>query len=108
MKIAVSIFVLCAVIAFVQSTPVPQEVEVPAEAAAPNRPLLNVISAAADTASLAFNGLANTGLNVVKSVAEGTSKVIGSAAGAMTTGINTAAQTITSTLSLPFQAAQSK
>lgn len=106
MKTTVSIFVLCAVIAFVQSTPVPQSVEVPAEAAAPTRPILNALSAAANTANVAFTGLANTGLNVVKSVAEGASQVVGSAAGAMTTGINTAAQTITSGLTLPFAAAQ--
>lgn len=99
MKTIVSIFfVLFAIVAFVHSTPLPQggivaEVEQAAEAeATPNRPVLNAI-----------NGLANTGISVVKSVAENTGRLIETSAQSMTNGINSGAHFISQAINLPFQ-----
>lgn len=98
MKTSVSIFVLCAFVAFVQSTPVPQDVA-PVEAAVVTNPIYGAFSAAANTANVALSGLANTGLNVAKTVAENTGRFIDNTANAM----NNAAHTLSSTLTRPFQ-----
>lgn len=102
MKTTVSIlFVLFAIVAFVHSTPLPQdpivaEIEQAAEeAAAPNRPILNAIS-----------GIANTGISVAKSVAESTGRLIEGSAQTMTSGINFGAQTLSGFINRPFQAIQ--
>lgn len=101
MKTIVSIvFVLFAIVAVVYSTPLPQEpivaeVEQAAAAeAAPNRPVLN-----------AFAGLANTGMNVAKSVAETTGRLIEGSAQTVSSGINSLAQGFSATINRPFQAA---
>lgn len=100
MKTIVSIFfVLFAIVAFVHSTPLPQEqivAEVEQAAAAeatPNRPVLNAIA-----------GLANTGMNIAKSVAENTGRLIEGSAQTVTTGINTLAHGLSETINRPFQA----
>lgn len=98
MKTTASIIVFFAVVAFVRSTPLPQDAEV-----APSRPLFDAFSAAANTANVAFSGLANTGFNVAKTVAENTGRFIDNTAGAMSNGINSAAHSITSGLTRPFQ-----
>lgn len=103
MKTTASIIVLFAVVAFVRSTPLPQDA---AAEVAPNRPLFNAFSAAANTANVAFEGLTNTGFNVAKTVAENTGRFIDNTAGAMSNGINSAAHSITSGLTRPFQSAQ--
>lgn len=104
MKTFTSIFVLCAVVAFVHSSPVPQDVA-PVEAAVPasSNPLFGAFSAVANTANVAFTGLANTGYNVAKSVAENTGKFIDGGANTM----NNAAHTISSFINGPFQSAES-
>lgn len=101
MKTIVSIFfVLFAVVAIVHATPLPQdgliaEVQQAAEAeATPNRPVLNAIS-----------GLANTGINMVKTVAQNTGRLIEDSAQTVTQGINTAAHTFNQAINLPFQPA---
>lgn len=101
MKTIVSIFfVLFAIVAFVHSTPLPQEqivAEVEQAAAAeatPNRPVLNAIA-----------GLTNTGMNIAKSVAETTGRLIEGSAQTVTSGINTFAHGFSETINRPFQAA---
>lgn len=95
MKTFVSILIVSfAIVAFVQSSPLPQsEFEQAAEAeAAPSRPILNAI-----------NGFANTGMSVAKSVAESTGRFIEGSSKVVTNGINVAAQTISETINRPFQ-----
>lgn len=110
MKTTVSIVVLCAFAAIAYATPLPQGGEAPAAVAAtadaPSRPLFSAISSAAETANAAFSGLAMTGFNVAKSVAENTGKMIDNTAIGVTNGINSAAQTISATITRPFQSAQ--
>lgn len=100
MKTIVSIFfVLFAVVAFVHSTPLPQEpiiAEVEQAAAAeatPNRPVLNAIA-----------GLANTGMNIAKSVAQTTGRIVETSAQGVTSGINSLAHGFSETINRPFQA----
>lgn len=98
--IIVSIFVVTfAIVAFVQSTPLPQsEIEeaAAAEANRPNRPILNAI-----------NGFANTGMSVAKTVAESTGRFLEGSSRVVTNGINAAAQSISATINRPFQSAES-
>lgn len=99
MKTTVSIFVLCAFVAFVYSSPIPQD----AEPAAPSRPFLNAISAPFNTASIAFSGFANTGREVAKSMAENTGKFIDNTADSMAHRIETAAHAFSAGINRPFQ-----
>lgn len=100
MKTTVSIFVLCAFIAFAQSKPAPQDV--PPVTAALNRPFFNVFSAVADTANVAITGITNTGSNVVKSVAENTEHFIDSTAEMLTNRVNTVAENFRTIMSRPM------
>lgn len=101
MKTAVSILVLCAFVAFVHSTPIPQD----AEPAAPSRPFLDAISAPFNTASIAFSGIANTGREVAKNVAENTGKFIDTGAENLSQRITSLAHSFNTGINRPFQAA---
>lgn len=100
MKTIVSIFFVLFAVVAVYSSPMPQEqiiaeVEQAAEAeATPNRPVLNAIA-----------GLANTGMNIAKSVAETTGRFIEGSAGTVTSGINNIAHFTSDAIQRPFQAA---
>lgn len=99
MKTIVSIFFVLFAVAIVHSTPLPQdpivaEVEQAAEAeATPNRPVLNAIA-----------GLANTGMNIAKSVAETTGRLIEGTAQTASNGITNFAHFTSETIQRPFQA----
>lgn len=105
MKFTVSIFVLFAFIAFVHSTPLPQETVAEvgqlAEEEAPNRPILAAILTP-------INGIASTGINVAKTVAENTGRLLENGAQAMSNGLNYVAHTVNEGINRPFQLAESQ
>lgn len=89
MKSSLIILALCAFIALVHSTPVPQEAE------APNRPIMNAFSTANQ-----FIG------DIAKRVAQTTGNFIDNTAQSMTSGINTVAHTLSDGITRPFVSAE--
>lgn len=100
MKTFFLVLVVLAVAAFVQSSPLPQT-----EESAPNRPIMNAISAAAETANQTFGSLASSGMSAAKRIAETTGYFIDNTAQTMTMGINTVAHTLSGGINRPFQSA---
>lgn len=88
MKSSLIILALCAFIALVHSTPVPQSEEV-------NRPILNAITSAASTANQAIGDFA-------KRVAHGAGNFIDTTADTMTSGISNMAHTLSDGIRGPF------
>lgn len=104
MKKYLSVFVLCALIAFVNSSPLPQDADTAeSERSEPNRPIYNAISSAASQANQAFGDFTNSGLAVAKRAAESTGKFIDSTAQSVTNGINSAAHRLSDGINKPFR-----
>lgn len=102
MKVTLAVFALCAVVALVDASPLPQE-EVNASPSAPNRPILNAISSAANSANQAFGDLTNTGFTAAKRAAQTAGKFIDNTAHSMSNGINTVAHSLSEGINRPFQ-----
>lgn len=96
MKISGSILVLCAIVALVHSTPVPDE------PSAHFRPILNYFTSIVDTANYAITGIRDTGFNVVERAADNTRSFIDNSADLLTNRMNTAVENFRATIAAPL------
>lgn len=92
-----AVIAFCAVVAFVNATPLPQE-----ESAPNNRPILNAISSAANSANQALGDFTQSGYSAAKRVAQTAGKIIDNTAQSMTNGINSVAHTLSDGIQRPF------
>lgn len=104
MKFSLSIVALFAFVALVHSSPLPEEAAA-AEAAAPNRPLINLFNMAASGVGNVYSATMDTAYNTAKATVDAVSSFVGSSAETVSNGINTGANTITGIINRPFASA---